>query len=282
MGHLDDIFLKNGPKNEFPGQLVPRKNRSVPMSQRIIALPHVDAVTYRRSLLFFGRWINTTLDVTPDQLLSLIQSGQFDQIKAWSACLNWRRVSSLDGLTEPFVREFAPRLCWDTMATTQCLPEALIVEMDRAYPTLIKWNELAATQPFNDAFLEEHLHRFDWYDLSMNPHLSEAFIRRHADELYWTELCTAACQMPHISNQLIVQFQDRIPTLCLPVSRLFCVLGQLRQTKHFRHLEFQIYDYADDLQKKLKLNVMYLEDWLVVWAMTWVGCGGMIQTTRPY
>lgn len=211
--------------------------------------------------------------LTCADLARVIQARRFNQIKQWAPFLNWRRVSVLDGLTVPFIRMFADYLCWKSLGATQTLPLSLIFEVDHAHPDLIPWHVLASAQPFPEEFLEQYHDRLDWEALSMNPYLTEGFIRRHADQLNLWEVSSSACYMRHVSNQLIVDFQDHMMIMGLPVERVLVIMkeGQLTARNLDPNLVTFLDIRTDELCYELLESTLYLEDWLVVWATT-KGC----------
>lgn len=209
----------------------------------------------------------------PDAVVAeWVKANAFDLFQTHSDRINWWRVSGLGSLSVDFLWRFAERLHWHVVPTSQPVPEDLIEAIHRQHPIVLDWSTLGRVLPLSPEFLERHLHRFSWFELSLNPHLTESFIRSHQADVLWMWITFGACYRQHISNEFIAEFQDRLYLNHLPPERLF-VLGPLIHADRRLTLStcHRVVDAGRQIANTLMWHVVYLEDWLVVWAMAWMG-----------
>lgn len=204
-------------------------------------------------------------------MLEWIRTDAFDRIDVHATQIDWYPVAALEGLSHAFVLRYAPKLHWALLLSTQTVPVTLIEQLDREQPDRLVWHSIASCQPMTTSFIERNLHRMTWSDLSLNPYLTEAFIRRYADQLRWDFLAWHAFTQEHISNTFLVEFQGHIPLELLPEGRLFLVCNRLALSPQTaKRIYWPITNYHTFLEYKFPRDVVYLEDWLLLWVTCFV------------
>ena len=94
---------------------------------------------------------------------------------------SWQLLSTHEGLTEEFIREFADMFDWEYISKCQHLSEDFIWE----FKDYVDWDYISSYQHLSEAFIREFADRVNWTYISMYQHLSEDFIREFKENVKW-------------------------------------------------------------------------------------------------
>ena len=115
---------------------------------------------------------------------------------------NWVRLSTHEGLTEDFIREFADMFEWEYISRCQHLSEDFI----REFKDYVDWDYISSYQHLSENFIREFADRVNWTYISMYHHLSEDFIREFKDNVKWGWIS----YYQHLSEDFIREFKDKV------------------------------------------------------------------------
>ena len=107
---------------------------------------------------------------------------------------SWRLLSTHEGLTEEFIREFADMFDWEYISKCQHLSEDFIWE----FKDYVDWDYISSYQHLSEAFIREFADRVNWTYISMYQYLSEDFIREFKD---WLSMDGIADSWHHKSTE---------------------------------------------------------------------------------
>ena len=115
---------------------------------------------------------------------------------------SWLLLSTHEGLTEEFIREFADMFDWEYISKCQHLSEDFIWE----FKDYVDWDYISSYQHLSEAFIREFADRVNWTYISMYQHLSEDFIREFKDNVKWGWIS----HYQHLSEDFIREFKNRV------------------------------------------------------------------------
>ena len=115
---------------------------------------------------------------------------------------SWRLLSTHEGLTEEFIREFADMFDWEYISKCQHLSEDFIWE----FKDYVDWDYISSYQHLSEAFIREFADKVNWTYISMYQHLSEDFIREFKDRVIWTYVS----KYQRLSEGFIREFKDKM------------------------------------------------------------------------
>ena len=145
---------------------------------------------------------------------------------------SWRLLSTHEGLTEEFIREFADMFDWEYISKCQHLSEDFIWE----FKDYVDWDYISSYQHLSENFIREFADRVNWTYISMYHHLSEDFIREFKDNVKWGWIS----YYQHLSEDFIREFKDKVH---------WCSISE------FQHLSKEFIEEFKD-----RLNMCYLAD----------------------
>ena len=115
---------------------------------------------------------------------------------------SWQLLSTHEGLTEEFIREFADMFDWEYISKCQHLSEDFIWE----FKDYVDWDYISSYQHLSENFIREFADRVNWTYISMYHHLSEDFIREFKDNVKWGWIS----YYQHLSEDFIREFKDKV------------------------------------------------------------------------
>ena len=115
---------------------------------------------------------------------------------------SWGLLSTHEGLTEEFIREFADMFDWEYISKCQHLSEDFIWE----FKDYVDWDYISSYQHLSEAFIREFADRVNWTYISMYQHLSEDFIREFKENVKWGWIS----HYQHLSEDFIREFKNRV------------------------------------------------------------------------
>ena len=115
---------------------------------------------------------------------------------------SWQLLSTHEGLTEVFIREFKNDVDWSRISKCQHLSEDFIWE----FKDYVDWDYISSYQHLSEAFIREFADKVKWGLISMFQHLSEAFIREFKDDVYWSYISI----YQRLSENFIREFKDKV------------------------------------------------------------------------
>ena len=115
---------------------------------------------------------------------------------------SWRLLSTHEGLTEEFIREFADMFDWEYISKCQHLSEDFIWE----FKDYVDWDYISSYQHLSEAFIREFADKVNWTYISMYQHLSEDFIREFKENVKWGWIS----HYQHLSEDFIREFKNRV------------------------------------------------------------------------
>ena len=115
---------------------------------------------------------------------------------------SWQLLSTHEGLTEEFIREFADMFDWEYISKCQHLSEDFIWE----FKDYVDWDYISSYQHLSEAFIREFADRVNWTYISMYQYLSEDFIREFKDNVKWGWIS----HYQHLSEDFIREFKNRV------------------------------------------------------------------------
>ena len=115
---------------------------------------------------------------------------------------SWQLLSTHEGLTEEFIREFADMFDWEYISKCQHLSEDFIWE----FKDYVDWDYISSYQHLSEAFIREFADRVNWTYISMYQRLSEDFIREFKDNVKWGWIS----HYQYLSEDFIREFENRV------------------------------------------------------------------------
>ena len=115
---------------------------------------------------------------------------------------SWQLLSTHEGLTEEFIREFADMFDWEYISKCQHLSEDFIWE----FKDYVDWDYISSYQHLSEAFIREFADRVNWTYISSYQHLSEDFIREFKENVKWGWIS----RYQHLSEDFIREFKNRV------------------------------------------------------------------------
>ena len=115
---------------------------------------------------------------------------------------SWQLLSTHEGLTEEFIREFADMFDWEYISKCQHLSEDFIWE----FKDYVDWDYISSYQHLSEDFIGEFKDRVNWTYISMYQHLSEDFIREFKDNVKWGWIS----HYQYLSEDFIREFENRV------------------------------------------------------------------------
>ena len=115
---------------------------------------------------------------------------------------SWRLLSTHEGLTEEFIREFADMFDWEYISKCQHLSGDFIWE----FKDYVDWDYISSYQHLSEAFIREFADRVNWTYISMYQYLSEDFIREFKENVKWGWIS----HYQHLSEDFIREFKNRV------------------------------------------------------------------------
>ena len=115
---------------------------------------------------------------------------------------SWQLLSTHEGLTEEFIREFADMFDWEYISKCQHLSEDFIWE----FKDYVDWDYISSYQHLSEAFIREFADRVNWTYISSYQYLSEDFIREFKENVKWGWIS----HYQHLSEDFIREFKNRV------------------------------------------------------------------------
>ena len=115
---------------------------------------------------------------------------------------SWLSLSTHEGLTEEFIREFADMFDWEYISKCQHLSEDFI----REFKDRVDWDYISSYQHLSEAFIREFADRVNWTYISMYQYLSEDFIREFKENVKWGWIS----RYQHLSEDFIREFKGKV------------------------------------------------------------------------
>lgn len=212
-----------------------------------------------------------------------IQTNRLDLLRHHCDRVDWYTVSVSPHLSASIIDAFVDKLDW--FALCQCgvpIPEELLWKHSD-HLTPMCWLILGVRQRFSEEILRHFHAHIGWYIISTSQRLSPAFMQEFAGSIRWVAF--VAAQEPPPSPQWIIAHEARCGLSALPAERLVYLMGpQVFQLTTLQPMNWQaLKDFGARQERRFTQAVVFLEDWLVLWAtagclMTGTGTGmGMHQ-----
>lgn len=125
-----------------------------------------------------------------------------EKIRKNPYAVEWEKVSSTKGLTEPFIREFKDRVKWSLISVFQVLSNEFI----REFADKVDWPRIFTHQKLSEDIIREFIDKVDSFYITDNQKLSSSFIREFADRLNWHSLTSYQT----LDESIIREFVDKI------------------------------------------------------------------------
>ncbi len=98
--------------------------------------------------------------------------------------LNWREISSDEGIPVEFFERYLDNVVWWKLSTNEGIP----VEFFERHLDKVNWRYLSSNASIPLWFFEKHFNMINWVGLSYNEGIPLWFFEKHIDKVSWLKL----------------------------------------------------------------------------------------------
>jgi hypothetical protein len=149
-------------------------------------------------LPLFVSSLNDTIS-QQENLMKPLTDEEIASIKDSPAMANWYAISSVNALSEPFIREFKDYVDWPGISQYQVLSERFI----REFADKVVWSKISRYQVLSEEFISEFKDKVHWENISCYQVLSESFILKFTDKMEYEKLMVFQTTSAHFKDYVL-------------------------------------------------------------------------------